>query len=218
VRRPHQAQTAVPGDTSTIGRSVKNLERILRPTQASEIRPRSLQRHEVSTESVQMQVDPVLFVDIDGVISLWGFDTNARPSGTFHNVDGVMHFLSSGAGNHLLTLSERFELVWASGWEEKANEHLPHALALPRELPFLSFDPTPVGGHGHWKLAAIDAYAGPQRPVAWIDDAHDGTCHAWAAGRPAPTLLVATTPATGLTADHVAALLAWVDGPGRGCG
>jgi hypothetical protein len=208
----------MPGDTSTIGRSAENLERILRTTQASGIRPRSLQRNEGSTESPQMQADPVLFVDIDGVISLWGFDTNARPAGAFHNVDGVMHFLSSGAANHLLALSERFELVWASGWEEKANEHLPHALALPRELPFLSFDPKPVGGHGHWKLAAIEAYAGPQRPLAWIDDAHDEACHAWAAGRRAATLLVATTPATGLTADHVAELLAWADGPARGRG
>ena len=163
-----------------------------------------------------MQADPVLFVDIDGVISLWGFDSNSRPDGTFHNVDGVLHFLSGGAGNHLLALSERFELVWASGWEEKANDHLPRALPLPGELPFLSFDRNPGRGHGHWKLDAIDAYAGPRRPVAWIDDAHDDACHAWAARRRAPTLLVATAPATGLTSDHVARLLAWADGPPAG--
>jgi hypothetical protein len=131
-------------------------------------------------------------------------------------VDGILHFLSAGAGNHLLALSERFELVWASGWEEKANDHLPLALALPGELPFLSFDTRPVEGPGHWKLAAIDAYAGPQRPLAWIDDAHDAACHAWAASRRAPTLLVTTTPATGLTPDHVAELLAWADGPAAG--
>jgi len=158
----------------------------------------------------------VLFVDIDGVISLWGFDMNVRPGGAFHNVDGVMHFLSSEAGDHLLALSGRFEIVWCSGWEEKANDHLPYALALPRELPFLSFDRNPGRGHGHWKLPAIDAYAGPKRALAWIDDAHDGACHAWAARRAAPTLLVATTPATGLTSDHVAQLLAWADTPSAG--
>ena len=111
-------------------------------------------------ESAQMQDKPLLFVDIDGVISLWGFDSNARPAGAFHNVDGVMHFLSSDAGIHLLALRERFELVWCSGWEEKADEHLPHALALPRGLPFLSFERNPGRANGHWKLAAIDAYAG----------------------------------------------------------
>jgi hypothetical protein len=163
-----------------------------------------------------MQEDPVLFVDIDGVISLSGLDTDARPEGVIHNVDGVLHVLSAGAGNHLLALSERFELVWASGWEDKANEHLPYALALPRELPFLSFDHTPDAGHAHWKLAAIEAYAGPQRPLAWIDDCHDDACHAWAARRSGPTLLVATVPATGLTADHVTQLLAWADGAAAG--
>jgi hypothetical protein len=153
----------------------------------------------------------VLFVDIDGVISLWGFASNARPAGAFHNVDGVMHFLSSDAGKHLLALHARFELVWCSGWEEKADDHLPHALSLPRGLPFLSFERNPGRGHGHWKLAAIEAYAGPRRPLAWIDDAHDEACHAWAAARAGATLLVATTPATGLVAEHVDALDAWAD-------
>jgi hypothetical protein len=160
-----------------------------------------------------MQVKPLLFVDIDGVISLWNFRSDERPNGSFHNVDGVMHFLSADAGIHLLALSERFDLVWCSGWEEKADDHLPHALALPRGLPFLSFDRNPGRGHGHWKLPAIDAYAGPRRPIAWIDDAHDAACRDWAARREGPTLLVATTPATGLTAAHAAQLQAWAGGP-----
>ncbi len=163
----------------------------------------------------QLRDKPVLFVDIDGVISLWGFHSNARPAGVFHNIDGVMHFLSSAAGIHLLGLIDRFELVWCSGWEEKANEHLPHALALPSGLPFLSFERNPGRDHGHWKLAAIEAYAGPHRPLAWIDDAHDEACHAWAAGRRAPTLLVATTPAIGLSEAHVEELNAWADATTR---
>lgn len=179
--------------------------------QAIEI-PRVARREDSFVEKhPQMRAKPVLFVDIDGVISLWGFAPNARPDGAFHNVDGVMHFLSSAAGNHLLGLRERFELVWCSGWEEKANEHLPLALALPSELPFLSFERNPARGHGHWKLAAIEAYAGPRRPLAWIDDAHDEACHSWAARRDAPTLLVATTPAVGLIAAHVDELNAWAD-------
>ena len=122
-----------------------------------------------------------------------------------------MHFLSSDAGIHLLALSERFDLVWCSGWEEKADEHLPAALGLPRGLPFLSFVRNPGRGHGHWKLAAIDAHAGPQRALAWLDDAHDDDCRAWAAARSAPTLLVGTTPAAGLTAEHAERLRAWAD-------
>ena len=106
-------------------------------------------------------------------------------------------------------LSACFEPVWCSGWEEKADEYLPAALGLPAGLPHLSFDHARAAGDPprHWKLAAIDAFAGPQRPLAWVDDAHDDTCHAWADARPGATLLVATQPAVGLTAGHVAELL-----------
>ena len=155
---------------------------------------------------------PLLFVDIDGVVSLWGSASDTRPAGGCHNVDGIIHFLSSDAGNHLLALAAGFELAWCRGWEQKPDEHLPRALALPRGLPFLSFSRTPGRRHGHWKLAAIDAHAGPGRPLAWIVDAHDAACHVWAAVRGAPTLLVTTTPAVGLGAAHADALSAWAAG------
>ena len=156
-----------------------------------------------------VQEKPILFVDIDGVISLWGFGSNDRPAGAFHNVDGVMHFLSWEAGKHLLDLSGRFELVWCSGWEEKADEHLVHVLALPERPPFLTFSAPP--GSAHWKLETVARHAG-DRPLAWIDDTFDDSCRAWAAARPAPTLLVATDPAVGLAAEHVTALERWARG------
>ena len=159
----------------------------------------------------------MLFIDIDGVVSLFGFASDERPEGAFHNVDGVVHFLSATAGDHLHALGERYELVWCSGWEEKCNEYLPRALGLPGPLPFLSFDRNPGRGHGHWKLAAIEAYAGPERPLAWVDDAHDDACHAWARARAAPTLLVGTEPAAGMTSVHVGRLVRWAEGPARHC-
>lgn len=158
---------------------------------------------------------PLLLVDVDGVISLFGFDPALRPPGRFELVDGIAHFLSASAGEHLRELETAFELVWCSGWEEKANEYLPLALGLPGPLPHLTFDSVATCAVGHWKLAAIEAYAGADRPVAWIDDAHDEACDAWAAGRAGPTLLVATEPAIGLTDDHVAELLRWARSCGR---
>src|SRR5829696_4762082 len=74
---------------------------------------------------------PALLVDIDGVISLWGFSSTSAPEGTWVTVDGIVHFLSAEAGRHLLDLSDTFELAWCSGWEEKANDYLPEALGLP---------------------------------------------------------------------------------------
>jgi hypothetical protein len=152
-------------------------------------------------------------VDVDGVISLWGFDSDRRPPGTFAAVDGILHFLSSEAGEHLLGLRDAYDLVWCTGWEEKADEHLPHALGLPQlaGLPHLSFgaEASPAATTpGHWKLAAVRAHAG-DRPAAWIDDALNDACAAWAAARRAPTLLVHTDPARGLIGEHADLLSAW---------
>jgi hypothetical protein len=192
---------------------------------------------------------PLLLVDIDGVISLFGFPPHAPPpESSLHFIDGIPHFLSAAAARHLLTLVPLFELVWCSGWEEKADEHLPHLLGLPRRLPHLSFErertrgaaaadvgtegaTTDAGANrgtadaaregadrgaaagskslqGHWKLAAIDAHAGA-RPLAWVDDCIDPACHAWAMARGAPTLLVQTAPARGLTECEAAQLREW---------
>ena len=64
-------------------------------------------------------------------------------------------------------------------------------LGLPGELPFLTFDGRARFGSAHWKLEALDRYAG-ERPLAWVDDCIDETCQAWAVERAAPTLLVPT--------------------------
>jgi hypothetical protein len=151
---------------------------------------------------------PVLFCDIDGVISLWGFDEYTRPPGAYAVVDGIPHFLSTRAAEHLLDLQSHFELVWASGWEERADEHLPSLLGVPSGLEHLSFDGrsrAEVSARAHWKLAALDERAG-SRPLAWVDDAFNDACRVWAAQRAAPTLLVATEPATGLQDAHAAQL------------
>ncbi len=98
--------------------------------------------------------------------------------------------------------------MWASGWEEKANEHLPHLLGLPPELPFLRFERSVGRSNAHWKLDAIGAYAAG-RPLAWIDDAFNPACHDWAGERSSPTLLVQTDPQVGLTEPEAQRLVAW---------
>ena len=99
-----------------------------------------------------MRQKPLLLVDIDGVISLFGFagaghdHDHGGPHWAGHHgpadcayatIDGIPHFLSRVAAAHLLGLAAEFELVWASGWEEKAEEYLPRLLGLPAGLPFL---------------------------------------------------------------------------------
>jgi hypothetical protein len=174
---------------------------------------------------------PLLLVDIDGVISLFarepsaaalragaaanGSAADAAAAGALHSIDGILHYLSATAAGHLLALARVFDLVWASGWEEKADEYLPHLLGVPAGLPFLRFAAAAHRGSAgglsvaaHWKLEAVDAYA-KDRALAWIDDAFNDACHEWAAARAAPTLLVRTAPERGLTEAEALQLEAW---------
>jgi hypothetical protein len=159
---------------------------------------------------------PLLMVDIDGVISLFGVSVLAHADprlaeGSFHSIEGIPHFLSATAAAHLLDLSELFELVWASGWEERANDHLPHLLGLPVGLPFLRFSRAVGRSNAHWKLDAIEHHAAG-RALAWVDDALDRECRAWADARSAPTLLVQTEPERGLTELEARLLGDWAQG------
>ena len=163
------------------------------------------------TKSLSLRDRPLLFVDIDGVVSLFGFARHAAPAGTWTQVDGIAHLLSAAAARHLHALASRFELVWCSGWEEKANEHLPHLLGLG-PFPHLSF-PLRAASE-HWKIESVERHAA-NRPMAWIDDDFNEACHAWAARRAAPTLLVPTDPARGLDDTAAERLEAWADALGH---
>jgi HAD domain in Swiss Army Knife RNA repair proteins len=186
--------------------------------EAKEPAPGRTEKPRLMADGARTPQRPLLMVDIDGVISLFGFAGQSSwtgrtgpGDGSFHTIDGIPHFLSRAAAAHLLGLATEFELVWASGWEEKAEEYLPRLLELPAGLPFIEFERTEGAGRsldGHWKLDAIESYAGA-RALAWIDDAFNDACHAWAATRPAPTLLVQTTPAHGLTSAQAQQLTTW---------
>jgi hypothetical protein len=190
---------------------------------------------------------PILAVDVDGVISLFGFDAPPPPAtASWHLIDGTPHCISLAAGERLRRLAAFYELAWATGWQDRANDHLPLVIGVG-PLPVIEFDLPPTadvepaadvepvseeslvmdpqagraegGGEssragplaGHWKLNAIDRFAG-DRAIAWIDDALDESCFGWAADREArglPTLLVPTEPELGVEEGHVAVLETW---------
>ena len=170
---------------------------------------------------IKQDQKPLLFLDVDGVISLFGFREGyglaagdapfeGCPPGRLHSINGVMHYISTGCAAHLERLGSRYELIWATGWEETANEYLPHLLGLPGHLPHLSFDGRVRAGAAHWKIDAISRYA-QERPLAWIDDNVDDSCHAWARERGAPTLIIETIRHEGMHDQHVELLLSWAD-------
>ena len=149
------------------------------------------------------------------MVSLFGFDEPPdRHLTKFELIDGMVHCISLAAGERLRRLSALYDLVWATGWEERANESLAPLLGLP-ELPYLTFDGAARFGSAHWKLGPLDDYAGG-RPLAWVDDSFDESCFEWAQQRPAPTLLVPTDSPHGLEETQTEALMHWAGGlPGQ---
>jgi len=164
-----------------------------------------------------MPEPPILAVDVDGVISLFGF--NEPPDRTvarFELIDGMVHCISIAAGERLRRLSGLYDLVWATGWEDRANDLLPALLGLP-QLPYLTFDGAARFGSAHWKLGPLSTYW-KGRAMAWIDDSFDESCYEWARQRQAegnPTLLVPTESHLGLEEVQTEALAAWAGGLGR---
>lgn len=149
-------------------------------------------------------------MDVDGVISLFGFEeTPDRSTAKFELVDGMVHCISLPAGERLRRLAEHYDLVWASGWEEKANYYLPNLLGLP-ELPHVTFEGARFGS-AHWKLGPLDEY-GRGRAMAWIDDNFDESCYQWARDRAEPTLLVPTETHLGIEEAQTETLVAWAQG------
>ena len=154
---------------------------------------------------------PLLLLDIDGTLCPIG-------PGPGH----AMTWLPGEAGDKhfrsdlpavLAELGGRYELVWATAWENHANLILAPALGLP-SLPVVRFsDPAP-GEVGHawagrtWKLPSVQRFAG-QRSLAWVDDDLHADAYAWAALRRIPAKLIRTDPRLALTDDHIRSLLAF---------
>lgn len=142
---------------------------------------------------------PLLLLDVDGVIRILG------PEPAAGVLDTGSDLLISAQTPHLLKrLAARFDLVWATSWHEEANEVVSPILALP-PLPVVRFDlDTPVGTT--YKLPPIQAFV-RARAFAWVDDDIGNDVHDWVRKRREPSLLLPVDPRTGLTSDHLDALL-----------
>jgi hypothetical protein len=161
---------------------------------------------------------PLLLVDVDGVLSLFTEPGQAAPirqDTHFHLEHGMGHLIALENCARLRDLQESYDLVWATGWEEKANDELLRIVGLPERLPVISFDKGKgkYDHQAHWKLGAIEDFVG-DRPTAWIDDALDDACFAWEQEREQPTLLVKVESRTGLDDAALATLTSWAAAQG----
>lgn len=152
---------------------------------------------------------PLLFLDVDGVIALSVFSKGLPPGQMRESPLGFI-YLPDRTGGLVRKLASRFDIVWATGWEHRANSGLLDPLGLREELPVLTFGKKARADSSEWKIKRVNAHAGG-RPAAWLDDHFVDLHERWAARRPEPTLLVRVDPHAGLTPDHVERLLRWAD-------
>lgn len=180
---------------------------------------------------------PVLLVDVDGPLNPYAAKRHRRPPGygthrmttprwmaserrRLHawglpggRVKPLRVWLNPEHGPALRALP--FDLVWATTWEDEANDFIAPVLALP-SLPFVTWaSPRPEPGGGvFWKTPQIVAWA-KGRAFAWVDDEITDADRAFVAARhEGPALLHRIDPRIGLSPDDFTALAEWAAGVG----
>jgi hypothetical protein len=148
-----------------------------------------------------------LFLDVDGPLIPFG--------GVGHPTYGPV----PATGNPLLTrvnpdhgrrlAALPCDLVWATTWQEDANESVAPLLGLP-PLPVVPWPEEDPRADVHWKTPALVAWAAG-RHFAWVDDEITPRDRAWvAAHHRGAALLHRVDPRFGLTDADFTVLDEWL--------
>ena len=155
---------------------------------------------------------PLLAVDVDGVISLFGFDE--PPPGSSRALRARRRRWSTASRSAPASgcCGSASTSTWSGrpAGRRKPTTTCRTSSASPSSR-YLTFGGAARFGSAHWKLGPLDEY-GSGRALAWIDDSFDESCYEWAQDREEPTLLVPTESALGLEEAQTEALIAWAKG------
>lgn len=157
---------------------------------------------------------PKLLLDVDGVLmpvrtpamrarrTPWLL---ARPDFVAVRVDGLPGHVAPWVLDAAADLAERFDIIWATSWEDSANGELRDLFGWD-ERPWL---PILAGMRdGRSRLDVVREAVGEDTPIVWCDDQGvTAAARAWAAGRAGPSLLIRPLSDHGLGPRHIARIL-----------
>ncbi|WP_067819309.1 HAD domain-containing protein [Actinomadura kijaniata] len=155
---------------------------------------------------------PLLFLDVDGPLLPFGEDPRRGPRATA--VGSRLARLVPEVGRRLAALP--CELVWATTWEDAANDEIAALIGLPR-LPVVNW-PEPSVEHEHedrwfglhWKTRTLVSWAAG-RPFAWVDDEITDADRAWVSAHHRGRALLHRVEAfRGLSDEDFATLDQWL--------
>ena len=161
---------------------------------------------------------PLLLLDVDGVVCPLFPPPPGRPA-LYVSVPETPFkkvWIDPELPHWLKTLQPLYRMVWASSWEEAANQSLRTALGLPI-LPVLLLPHLRTQDGDTYKLETVRNYV-RNESFAWVDDVLGAGVHHWADSRSAPTLLVETRSRMGIHEGDFRELLDFGQQMARGRG
>jgi hypothetical protein len=178
---------------------------------------------------------PLLLIDVDGVINIftsttphveWEHEFLHVNEGVSGGTDWIR--IPLGMSARFAKLAEHYELIWATGWLDRAHNCFAPKLGLEQwdhidvSSGFIHASWSRDAGERNaqalsWKLEPVSEWIEQNaqgRHVAWIDDDLYADAFAWAEERDrnhAPTLLMKTDCPVGLLDHHVDKLVMWAE-------
>ncbi len=163
-------------------------------------------------EAARTRERPLLLLDIDGVISLFGFPPQHPPAGRFHAIEGIPHFLSAAAAGQL----HRLGRVLRAGVGERLGGSRQRSPPAPARDAGAAAVPALASQRGRRLLHARALEARRRRgvraaSVPWPGSTTPSMFPANAGPRSGarPRCCWRTEPAVGLTDAQADRLIAW---------